>query len=404
MIEIIDKQNCCGCSACAQACPRGCITMREDDEGFVYPIVNKNDCINCNICEKVCPILSRKDKNNTEEKNPLTFVANNPNEQERIASSSGGLFITFAKQILNEKGVVFGARFDENWEVYHTYAELFDDVLPMMGSKYVQSRIENSYKEAERFLKEGRLVLFSGTPCQIQGLYSYLRKSYENLITVDIICHGVPSIGAWRRYLEELKNKYLKSSGVVKKIASQSQNGLSIKSILFRDKNISGWKKYHFRVTMTDKGGNSTVSASYKHYENPYMRGFLSDIYLRPSCYCCNAKAGASNSDITIADFWGIENVCPNYDDDKGTGLLLINTKKGETFVNKIELNRFEVKLEDAIQYNPSWKRSVQPHKKRSYFFKKLKKKKSIEELVYRCLVPSIYEKIIWKTKKILGI
>lgn len=203
MIHITDKSKCCGCNACVQRCPKQCIAMREDEEGFLYPKVDVAVCIDCGLCEKVCPVI-----NQNVPKEPLqVFAAKNKNEDQRLRSSSGGVFILLAENIIKQGGVVFGARFDKNWEVEHGYAETLEELEPLMRSKYVQSRIGNTYKEAEMFLKQGRKVLFVGTSCQIAGLHKFLRKEYENLLTVDFICHGVPSPGVWRKSSEERSRK-----------------------------------------------------------------------------------------------------------------------------------------------------------------------------------------------------
>lgn len=199
MIDILDKKDCCGCSSCVQRCPKQCITLKEDNEGFLYPIVNKEICISCGLCEKVCPVLSQG-----EPRKPLkVYAAKNQDEEIRRQSSSGGVFTLLAEQVIREGGVVFGAIFDENWEVKHDFAETIEGLAPFRGSKYVQSRIDDNYKKAERFLNQGRKVLFSGTPCQIAGLKRFLRNEYDNLLTVDFVCHGVPSPGVWRQYLKE---------------------------------------------------------------------------------------------------------------------------------------------------------------------------------------------------------
>lgn len=199
MISILDKKKCCGCSACAQRCPKHCIKMIEDSEGFLYPKVDGDTCIDCGLCERVCPI-----QNPGEDRVPLAvYAAKNPNEVIRRQSSSGGIFTILAEQIIDEGGVVFGAAFNDKWEVEHSYVENKEQLVKFRGSKYVQSKIGESYKDAKSFLKEGRRVLFSGTPCQIAALKKYLRKNYENLFTVDFICHGVPSPGVFRTYLQE---------------------------------------------------------------------------------------------------------------------------------------------------------------------------------------------------------
>lgn len=200
MISITSKEMCCGCAACEQRCPKSCIVMREDEEGFLYPQTDMSKCIDCGLCEKVCPVLNQGEK-----RKPLyVYAAKNKNPQIQLYSSSGGVFTHIAEQIIQNNGVVFGARFDENWAVKHDYTETLEGLAAMRGSKYVQSRIGSTYQQAKDFLEAGRLVLFSGTPCQIRGLKLFLAKEYENLLTVDLVCHGVPSPEIWRQYLHEI--------------------------------------------------------------------------------------------------------------------------------------------------------------------------------------------------------
>lgn len=199
MIDIKEKKECCGCNACAQRCPKSCITMREDSEGFLYPEVDKEICIDCGICEKVCPVMYQGNK-----RKPLAvYAVKHKNNEIRLSSSSGGVFTALAESVIDEGGVVFGAKFDDNWCVVHSYSETKEGLAAFRGSKYLQSRIGDSFKKVECFLKANRKVLFSGTPCQIAGLKRFLRKEYDNLLTVDFVCHGVPSPGVWREYLNE---------------------------------------------------------------------------------------------------------------------------------------------------------------------------------------------------------
>ena len=199
MIHIIDKHDCCGCSACVQKCPKQCISMREDDEGFLYPHVDEAECIGCGLCEAVWPLLNVGEPVDANK----VLAAKNRDDGERMASSSGGVFIALAKDVIRRGGVVFGAVFDERWEVKHTYAETLDGVRRMMGSKYVQSRVESSFRDAEKFLRAGREVMFVGMPCQIAGLRGYLHKDYDGLLAVELLCHGAPSPGVWRKHLGE---------------------------------------------------------------------------------------------------------------------------------------------------------------------------------------------------------
>lgn len=376
MISITDKKDCCGCSACVQRCPKQCITMHSDEEGFLYPVVDKSACIDCGLCEKICPVI-----NQDEPKKPLkVYAAKNPNEEIRIKSSSGGIFTMLAERTINNGGVVFGARFNENWEVVHSYAESIDDIAAFRGSKYVQSRIGDTYCQTEKFLKDGREVLFSGTPCQIAGLRRFLRKDYKSLITADIVCHGVPSPLVWREYLDSLFSCNKVGGNMV------SDSLKTISDISFRDKKY-GWKKYGFAVRQatdktcnnsvyrpTDKSQNDEIVLHETLGKNVFMRGFLKDLYLRPSCYSCPAKAGKSGSDITIADFWGIANYHPDFDDDKGCSLILLNTEKGcKTYNNLITVD-IETQYDKALNGNPSVERSVQIPKLRKEFWKKFRR------------------------------
>lgn len=376
MIEIKEKKNCCGCTACAEICPQKCIVMKEDNEGFLYPTVDASICVNCGLCEKVCPVLKQ-----SEEKLPLkVYAAINPDEKVRKESSSGGVFSLLAQKVIKDGGVVFGARFNEDWEVVHDYCETLDGLSFFQGSKYVQSSIGNCYRKAEMFLKEGRTVLFSGTSCQIAGLKRFLRKNYENLLTVDVVCHGVPSPLVWREYLRSL-------------VPDTQKIGM----VSFRKK-TSGWKKYDFFV-------NTEQSILQKACENLYMRGFLSDIYLRLSCYSCPAKSGKSGSDITLADFWGVDNYHPVMDDGKGTSLVLLNTDKGLDLFEVLGCNVCEATYEEALAGNPSIVSSVAIPSQRNYFFKKFGRGERCENIIEKTLnkmKPSFYKKCIFNIKKYL--
>ena len=399
MIDIQDKHQCCGCEACLQACPKHCIAFQEDSEGFAYPSVDKSICIDCGLCENVCPVLHQSEPNE-----PLkVYAAQNTNEKELLTSSSGGLFILLAKEILSQGGVVFGAKFDEHWNVIHSYAETEEGAKVFMGSKYVQSRIGNMYIKAKDFLDSGKKVLFTGTPCQISGLKNYLRKDYENLLTVDVICHGVPSPMVWRRYLDEL----IKNTDN----ALSANSNVQIKSISFRDKR-SGWKKYSIALTLVkaqSNGKKNIVSLSHIFQEDPYMTLFLCNYTLRPSCYICPAKAGKSNSDLTIADFWGIERSYPDLDDNRGVGLLLVNSNKGTQAFSSLALSSHEASYTDAIMSNSSYMNSVVEPSSRDQCFKLIKSSnKSFQEIVEKLQSPplSIRAKVVIYRflKKIIGV
>lgn len=398
MIKITDKHDCCGCSACVQRCPKQCISLKEDEEGFLYPKVNIDECIDCHLCEKVCPWLNRPDK-----LQPLeVFAVKNRNEEERMSSSSGGVFIAIAKKVIERGGVVFGAVFDDNWEVVHTYSETIDGVKPMMGSKYVQSRMGDCYREAENFLKSGREVMFTGTPCQITGLHKFLRKEYSNLLSVDFLCHGVPSPGVWRKYLTEAFDIHTQKC-VVRKKTDKSEpltTAPVITDIDFRNKRLKGWRDYSFVVygnlSVSDK---KQVLLADSHNENPFMRGFLNDVYLRPSCYNCKCKNGISHSDLTIADYWAIDLFMPNFNDDKGVSLVIVNTQRGKELFDCLNMDKKCSSLSDAKPMNGGFKEYISENPKRKMFFEYLSNGDSVEVAVDKFLYVPAYKVMLTRLK-----
>lgn len=385
MIEIRDKSKCCGCEACVQVCPKGCISLEQDSEGFFYPKVNKELCVECGMCERVCPMI-----NQGEEREPLKILAaKNLNEEIRKKSSSGGVFTLLAELVLREGGVVFGAGFDENWGVEHSYCETEEGLAAFRGSKYVQSRVGNSFREVKRFLNEGRKVLFSGTPCQVSGLRLFLGKEYENLLLVDIICMGVPSPRVWNRYLEEFRIK-----NRVKRIDS----------ISFRDK-TQGWRNCSMKISGINKNGD--FSKNSLKLVNPFLKGFAAGLYQRPACYNCPAKEMRSGSDIKIADFWRVEENLPEFSDDLGVSLILIGTQKGTELINELVVEKKEVRVSLNTIFsksNRSYYRSYPQHKDRANFFRKFNKSNSsFYRLIARYVIiePTFWEKVIYNLKHI---
>lgn len=340
MIKITDKSQCCGCSACVQKCPKQCITMNVDNEGFSYPKVDLDCCIDCNLCEKVCPCLNQE-----ESQQPLScYAAKNKDEEIRQQSSSGGIFTAIAENIIAEKGVVFGARYNNNWQVVHTYVETKQGIAAFRGSKYVQSQIGETFKQAESFLKEGRKVLYSGTPCQISGLNHYLRKQYDNLLTVEVVCHGVPSPKVWLKYLESLQLT-------------------NIGSISHKDK-TTGWRDYSF--TIKDRDGNTLFTENAG--ENKYLIAFGRNLTLRPSCFSCPSKAGRSRADISLADYWGIEKLQPQIDDNKGVSFVCVYTDKGDSFIKKLNLLLMDADYKLSVAYNPCiYRNTIEPVDRQSF-------------------------------------
>ena len=359
MENIIEKKKCSGCHACYSICPKKCITMYEDEEGFWYPQIDKTHCIDCGVCRGICPALKEFHPNPVGK----AYACINKDENIRMKSSSGGVFTLVARAIIEQGGVVFGAAFDDDFSVCHIGIENEADLEKLRGSKYVQSKVSDAYTEVKKSLEAGRTVLFTGTPCQIGGLKAYLGKEYNNLVTQDIICHGVPSPIVWKKYV---KYREKKASSKVEKV-------------FFRNKS-TGWKT--FSVEFKFENG--------KRYqrlfrEDAFMRGFLSNLCLRPSCYNCHFKSRERESDITLADFWGIEKECAAMYDNKGTSLVLVNSEKGKKLFDKIgdELIFKEVEINPALEHNSAAYKSVSRPRKREKFMKKVNTK-NFERVVIR--------------------
>lgn len=338
MIEIKEKKNCCGCTACSEICPSKCLVMKGDKDGFVYPVIDTDKCVNCGLCERVCPMINYQIPNHK----TLAFGAINKNESIRRDSSSGGVFYLLCEYVIKNNGVVFGAAFDKDFNVYHTCSDTLDGCKKFMGSKYIPSMIGNSYKKAKQYLKDNRVVLFTGTPCQIAGLYSYLGEwqKHENLITQDIICHSVPSPNKWNEF------------------KSSISNNKQITNIQFRNKE-TGWRSGSFVVQFDDGSEYRELYA-----QTVFMKGFLNGDYSRPSCYECIFSRLERQSDITLGDFWGVEGLYPKLYDNKGTSVVLINSKKGKSVIKAISKDMVikKVKLEWAVKYNPAaTQRSIIP-------------------------------------------
>lgn len=309
-VEELKKKECCGCGLCTQICPKKCIELKPDNEGYFYPAVDKSKCIKCGLCIQKCVQKSNK------EKRPIsknTYIGYNSTEPIRKESSSGGIFYAIASTFIENGGIVYGAAFDNEHSVKHIRVANKAELSAIMRSKYVQSSLKNVLEKVIYDLKQGKQVLFSGTPCQTAAVCKLAEtiKSEANLYTVDFICHGVPSPAIWKSYLEYVSC------------------GKKVHEVNFRDKSHGGWHDYYLHIKY---GDNSQLNES--HEINPYMQLFLSDKNIRSSCYYCNFKADGYMSDLTLADAWKIEKEYQPWADDKGTSVFFVRSNKGRDLIN----------------------------------------------------------------------
>lgn len=362
---MLPRERCSGCTACAAVCPKQCITMIPNRDGFLYPHIQDDACIHCRKCEHACPVLHC---NTPTLKIPMAFASKNLNEDCRLKSSSGGVFSALAEHVIAQGGIVFGAAISEDKQVKHISAENMNDLVCLRGSKYVSSFLGNTFWQVLQQLQSGRVVLFSGTPCQVEGLLSILKQPYQNLLTVDFVCHGVPSAKVWKEYL-----KY-----------QERQNGAKVHAVSFRNKE-TGWKNFSMKIGFANGG---VYSAPMR--DDPYLHAFLDNLCLRPSCHDCAFKGANRSSDITLADFWGIQTVMPEEDDDRGTSLVFVHSEKGRSLLEQLngQITIKETDAASAIDHNSAMVKSVPAYHFRQYFFHMLGKKR-FDKLVNNCFNPS---------------
>lgn len=381
--------NCTGCSACISVCPKKCISPSTDAEGFMTPLPDPSECIDCNLCEKVCPAL-----NPNRSSRPAEFlVGQNESSDITRQSSSGGVFYLIGKRVLDMGGVVYGAALDYNSGVTarHIRVSDIDDLHLILGSKYVQSEIAGIFGSVKKDLAEGRKVLFSGTPCQVAGLKRFLRKDYDTLLTVDVICHGVPSPEVFSRYVKEVEKRKSDECGKTFRIAHFS----------FRDK-LHGWNSYGVSYRLESSAGSDVSEKIFRgRYEDPYMKGFLNDLYLRESCHDCPVKNFSSGSDITLADAWRIETIMYSPSFDNGFSLAVPHSEAGKECLSAIGVKWQHADLNFMVTNNPAAFKSATPHKKRKTFFRLINDGKSISEAVGICLPePTFFSRIMWSISK----
>ncbi len=365
---LAEKVKCSGCGSCAAACPQNCITMTADAEGFRYPVIDGAKCVHCGACEKACPVMNPVPINGE----PLALAAQNTDDFVRQNSSSGGLFTALAMDVLARGGKVCAAVYDSDFEVHHVLADSATVLSQMRGAKYAQSKAEHCFPEIRKLLNKGVPVLFVGTPCQTAGLRAYLGRDYQELLLVDMICHGVPSPKVWQRYLQERKQVDAPDSQLC--------------AVNLRSKS-SGWSHYGYSVEMEYA---DRTKYSVPQGQDMFMRGFVSNLYLRPSCAECAFKGVQRCSDLTLGDYWGIWDQHPEFDDNKGTSLLLIHTEKGQGAWGRIsdQFCGMNVTVQEAVAQNPSAMRASMPHPNREKFFREMEFENNLQQWIQHCLEP----------------
>ena len=381
-ISILKKEKCCGCHSCYNICPKKAISMVKDSEGFFYPNVSEDMCINCGKCIQSCPDIKTPDMNPFDK----AYACYAKREEEHLSSSSGGFFAVLAREILEENGIVCGAAFDDSVKVKHIITDNISGLEKIKKTKYVQSTIGQAYSQIKGVLKTGKKVLFSGTPCQVAGLKLYLGQDYDNLICIDLICHGVPSPEVFSRYLSE-----------------KSRNN-KIVAMTFRNKENGVYNS--ILEYLLDNG--EKISETYE--ESPYIKGFNQNLFIRPSCFNCKYKGIKRCSDITIGDFWGIDEFHPNFSDSYGTSAVIIHSEKGIRMFERIKekLQFIEVTSQEIGAWNPCLYKPVENNLNRDVFFEEIKCKTIAEAVIelqdHDCkkgqlkIVYSIFK----KTKRIL--
>lgn len=340
--------NCTGCHACASICPHKCIVMKENSAGFLFPEINSIECVQCDLCEKVCPVIHEQQRS----LQTLAYAVQNRNETIRDASTSGGIFSLLAENIIDQGGLVFGAAYDDNFTVRHIAIADRQELSHLRGAKYTQSVVGNSFQKVKTILNSGRKVLFSGTPCQCSGLKAFLGRDYDNLLLVDLICHGVPSPKVWQAYIDYRSSK--------------ENEGIRPVQINMRSK-VSGWSRYRYSTEFDYGDGHIT---RIHNNRDLFMRAFIGNICLCDSCSDCVAKGEERCTDFTLGDYWGIWDQHPNFDDDKGTSIVFVHSEKGKRFLKQIseQIECLSVETEEACKENESLIKSSMPHKKRGEF------------------------------------
>ena len=352
MKRLADRKDCTGCFACLQKCEKQAIKKTLGNDGFYYPEIVNEICVNCGKCSQACPLI-----NNEKEDNQYHSIlaANSVNNNILEHSSSGGVFSELAEAVINLGGRVYGAAYQENFTIKHISITKISEIGKLQGAKYAQSDLQNSFVEIERYLQQGQVILFSGTPCQVGGLKAFLGKDYSNLICLDFICHGIPSPAVWDRYLDYRKNA--------------DSDHSKISAIEMRSK-VSGWVNYKYSSVYSYESG---YYKTLKNGEEPFMALFLQEKINRLSCSNCHFKL-KRYSDLTVGDCWGIWDIQTELEIDKGVSLIIINTEKGKTLLDTIKqkLNTADMNQYNFEKFNPAYIKSFSPDIDREYIIKRI--------------------------------
>ena len=385
----IPVQNCSSCAACANVCSRNAISMRLDAEGFYRPVIDSEKCIECGMCERVCPWNKMVDNPNVSAEQPKTVAAFAKDTSVRLQSSSGGIFTVLAEQILDDGGVVVGVAQIAPTRFGYIVVDNKADLAKLRGSKYVQADVGLIYKEVRSLLKAGRKVLFSGTPCQVAGLYAVLGNAATtaNLFTVDIVCHGTPSVKVFEKYVSEL----------------EKETSAAVASSRFRDKRM-GWRIFSMTSSLNAASGNG-FEYTQTLREDKFLRVFLQNICLNSSCVDCRYGKLPRVADISLGDYWNIARIHPQMDDNKGTSVVLLNTTPGSILFESVadKVVQCDSNIENAIAGNPCIVRSSKPHLKRAEFFANLDKSPLDQLIKTYCPFPSPLKRAYTRVRGVLG-
>ena len=378
MITIDKKEMCCGCTACYSICARNAISMQPDGEGFLYPVISSELCVDCKLCEKICPMYHEVNSGTDKR---VSYVIRAKDKQTVKESTSGGFVTPFAHWVLNHGGVICGAVFDDRYQVIHQFISCDNDVKKLRGSKYVQSDLNECFSKIENFLKQGKIVAFVGTTCQVYGLKAYLMKDYKKLITIDLVCHGTPSPKLWDKYLTEKKLKY----------------NAEITSVAFRNKTYG----YH-SGTMRIEFSNGRVYCGSARVD--YMlKSFFKEISSRPSCYQCKFKTLERCSDFTIYDCWHASELVEGLvDDDKGYTNVIVQSDKGNQIMDMIKelYELYQVDTEKAVAKDGIMIRnSAVPHQKRAEYYNDIENN-TLKQHINKYISISYKDRVIESSKK----